>query len=134
LGFQNLFDGSPLLTLIGHSKPVLCHYLDDHKIVSGGEDRQFNWWELRTGKRLLTASASAEISSLYFDDSMMIAATRSGIVELRSMMEQKRVISLAEHHSSIDSIVVNGLNFISGSLDKSIKVWEIQRLSPSFFK
>jgi len=118
----------PVTTFIGHRNPILCHYFNGHIIVSGGEDRLLKWWDVRTGRCIASKDSFSDVSSIFFDDSMLLAATWTGVVHMWSTKQQKFINSFPEHSASVDSLVVNGLNFITGSLDKSIKVWEIQRL------
>ena len=54
LGGRTDFDGSSLVTLTGHSSPVLAvnFDIDGRRIVSGSSDKTLRIWEVKTGKQL----------------------------------------------------------------------------------
>jgi hypothetical protein len=52
---------------------------------------------------------------------MLVAGLWNGSLAFLSMQEQKFVTSIKDHSSAVESVVLNRLNLITGSLDKSVK-------------
>lgn len=63
----------------------------------------------------------SEISSIHFDDVILLAGTWQGDLEFWPMQHARQVLYLSEHSGSVNSVCLNGLHFVSGSMDKTIR-------------
>ena len=104
--------GECLQTFVGHQGPILsAKFSDDNRfIVSGGVDRSLKVWDIQTGKCL--HSMSSHDGLIYTLD---IGVVKLPTVEITPQLEYL-----------CKTIESSKLVAFSGSLDETIKVWDLE--------
>ena len=112
---------------------------DDTRLVSVGE-RTFTLWSLETGKIIDTHSLpydqgeSLDIVFFSTDDVALAVSYRSPFLYIWYLKSSDIWIPSQGHHGNITSIArshTNRQQFLSGSLDKKVKLWAIPQRKPS---
>jgi hypothetical protein len=111
---------------------------DEQTLVTGGNDRQLRFWELKTGQPCGTCEASAPVSALAFNPEGQIVV--SGCYDHRTQLWQAKqrdyIRTLEGHQGSVQAICVatnpetRTEYLISGSYDQTILLWSLQDSQP----
>ncbi|KAK4083838.1 uncharacterized protein Triagg1_1500 [Trichoderma aggressivum f. europaeum] len=120
---------------LGHERGVyICHFAHDGRtIISGSLDKTVRLWDINTGVNTLTLTAERGITTVALSpDSQYIAAGGyDQTIYLWEAMSGRLVEYLKDPDGHTDAIfsmafLSNGKGLVSGSLDRTIKIWELR--------
>ncbi|QDT92515.1 SUMF1/EgtB/PvdO family nonheme iron enzyme [Gimesia algae] len=132
----NLADGKLLRTLAGHSDKISCVALtpDGKKIISGDLGGTIKIWDFVSGSMIRTSSgnASTRLSSsihcLVTTPDGKNAVSNAGFgLNLWNIASGKLIRTLSGHSGTIICVAISldGKQLISGSIDRTVRVWDI---------
>lgn len=120
---------TPIKTLKGHQGAVNAVAISDNAklVVSGSEDGTVRVWERETGRQLHAfPSGDGPVNDVMFapDNKHIILA--SGSIQVWSLKNSQRKIRVTEHQQEINDLALNsnGRVLVSGSHDRSVRVWQ----------
>ncbi len=142
--------GKLLRTLKGHSGSVcsLAVSPDGQTVASGSTDKTIKLWDLSTGKLLRTLEESSDwvqAVAIGSDGETLVSGSRDGSIKIWKADSQdnkpvpkfssqalKCIKTISEHSSSINSLTIStdGLTFVTGSNDNTIKLWNLNTKKP----
>jgi WD40 repeat protein len=121
--------GEEIRTLEGHTHQItdLAFSPDGNTLVSGSWDGTVKFWNLKTrrqGRSLEPESGHINAIALSSDGKKLIVA--SDTLQIWPFPSGKKVISLESHSEAISTATFGNDNqtLISGSLDRSLKIWK----------
>ncbi|GMH33823.1 hypothetical protein BSKO_01657 [Bryopsis sp. KO-2023] len=129
-------DARKLHDLAAHTAIVNCIKLgriNAKLLVTGGEDRKVNIWEVGHTKALVSLSGhQSSVESVTFDaaEEFVAAGAVGGTVKLWDIDQGRVTRSFAGHRSSVTSVEFHPMkgDFVaSGSADTNVKIWDLRR-------
>ncbi|VDP27640.1 unnamed protein product [Heligmosomoides polygyrus] len=102
---------------------VTCVRFDDHRIVSGSVDRMIKMWDVRTGKCMHTID-------------WKLAEGHTGVVRclqvdtwriVWNVDSLQRLCTLHSHEDGVTCVQFSDRQIVSGSYDKTVKLWDFSR-------
>mmetsp|Transcript_11221 Transcript_11221/g.21347 ORF Transcript_11221/g.21347 Transcript_11221/m.21347 type:complete len:263 (+) Transcript_11221:691-1479(+) len=129
----NAANGSVMRVFSGHQGAVLCGAFNctGKLVVTGGEDGSVYVWNPKSGQANHKAISlhDAPINSLAcaLDSNLVLTGGQDHVMSLYNADSGKVLSSFAEHSDSVESVAFCPTLKLasSGSLDKSIKVWDL---------
>ncbi|XP_044947638.1 zinc finger CCCH domain-containing protein 17-like, partial [Hordeum vulgare subsp. vulgare] len=92
----------------------------------------FHAWNIKTGMKLSLEGPSGLVCSMTIKDVMLFAGTEDGRIMAWKFpakdINSEPVAILAGHDSHVISLAVSATRLYSGSLDKTIRVWDLKNL------
>ncbi|XP_044957207.1 zinc finger CCCH domain-containing protein 17-like, partial [Hordeum vulgare subsp. vulgare] len=92
----------------------------------------FHAWNIKTGMKLSLQGPSGLVCSMTIKDVMMFAGTADGRIKAWKFpakdINSEQVAILAGHDRHVISLAVSTTRLYSGSLDKTIRVWDLKNL------
>ncbi|CAG8609617.1 3241_t:CDS:10 [Dentiscutata erythropus] len=143
-GLSFVGDDCWLATLEGHTGSVTCLHYENGCLVSGSSDKTMKQWDMETGQCILTmdilwamSSSKAELRQVGFfsgeyalEYGDFVGALQFRDVGLASGTEDVRTgqahRTLLGHTGPITCLQFDDLHVVSGSIDKSIKIWDLR--------
>ena len=133
----NCNDDSLITTLTGHTEWVQCLIIDDGKLYSGSADRTIKIWNCSTDTLIKTLEehtnwvmcltiSDGKLYSGSYDNSIMVwnCSNHELITTLGVPEEHDEEGEYEGHTSSVLCLTINDGKLYSGSVDKTIKVWD----------
>ncbi|XP_071961162.1 NACHT domain- and WD repeat-containing protein 1-like isoform X2 [Antedon mediterranea] len=130
----DLMDGEPILTFTGHSGPVHCVAMssDSAYLVSGSADDSLRVWDVDSGEELRvikedhSSYSNHSVLCISHDCSKIISASNA-IINVYELSSGVEIHNLTGHSSPVSSIFISkdDMILVSGSDDKSVKVWSV---------
>ncbi|XP_033116394.1 NACHT domain- and WD repeat-containing protein 1-like isoform X2 [Anneissia japonica] len=130
----DLIDGEPILTFTGHNGPVNCVALSANstRVVTGSADNTLRVWDVDSGDEVRVIeedhSAYTNHSLLCIShDSSKIISGSTEIIMVYEMNSGQDIHRLTGHTLPVSCICISNDDqiLVSGSEDKSIKVWSV---------
>ncbi|RDB30116.1 Vegetative incompatibility protein HET-E-1 [Hypsizygus marmoreus] len=120
-----------LLPLDGHTDWVnsVAYSPNSKKLVSGSKDGTVRIWNAETGREISQFSLDSEVPTVaYSPDTNTVVSGSGNIITIWNIETKTRVFVLQEHSDLITSVTysANGKLIASGSLDKTILIWNAQ--------
>lgn len=115
--------------LIGHTSTVYQTIaLPDNKLISCSFDKTIRIWNLSTGEFIKTLNSFYIVNSIVLlDNNFLAAGLQNGVIQIWDLNTNVLIKSLGEHLDSICStnclLKLNDKEFISGSRDRSLIIW-----------
>lgn len=101
----------------------------DGQTLASGSNRIIEIWNPDTGKRLHTFSSqqSGSVYLAFSPDSRTLASSSGRSIDLWNLPSAQRIFSLSRHYKPVQSLAFspNGSILISGSDDKTMKIWQM---------
>jgi tricorn protease-like protein len=121
--------GKHLFTLEGHTGTVTSMALstDGKRIITGSEDETIKVWGADTGKLERTLKAPSEVLSVAISaDGKRIFADIPNAVGVWDAETGQLELTLQGHRLGVTSVAISkdGQRLVSGSYDRTVKVWE----------
>ncbi len=114
----------------GHTGPVLSASFspDGKRILTGSLDDTIRIWDVKTGRQLSSMEANDSISVSFSPDGRQILAGGNKTAVIRDAGTGEVVKTLKGHLDSISSssFSPDGTLVITGSLDKTAKIWDVK--------
>ena len=129
--FWEIATGKLIRKLKGHTDVVnsICLSADGEKIVSGSDDKSIKLWDFHKGTLLNTFKGHFNwVTSVRFsNDCTKIASTWDKSIKIWDVANFKLLKTLKGHSNDVTSICFSpdGKILISGSLDETIRVWNV---------
>ncbi len=135
----NLATGKSAKNLSGHKGAVttLKFSPDSGKLASGAADKSIFVWSLPAGKSFTQTQTTNEVSALIWVAGGKQLATGGGdkLIRVWQLPEFPKgalaVVKEIKGHegavTSLDTVLPAGTNFISGSLDGSLRLWSLEK-------
>ncbi len=124
----SLSSGKLRRTFLGHTNRVLSVALspDSQILASGSVDKTVKIWHLNSGKLLHTLSGNSHWANsvAISPDGRTVAGGIGDIVKIWDLNTGKLLHKLSGHSSDITSISFTANGIVSGSRDKTIKIWQ----------
>jgi len=100
-------------------------------LVSGGEDKTVQFWDIQTGKLLATLEGhSGPVKSLAIspDGKLLVSGGEDHTVRLWDIQTRKQLATLEGHSDTVKSVAISpdGKLLASGGEDKTVRLWDIQ--------
>ena len=125
--FWNTENGSLQFRLTGHQGAISAVRIDSRHIVTGGVDRSIRIWDAKNGKCLKTLTGhEGEVECLQFDSGNDVIASggQDKTIRIWSLNEGRCLAILNGHDDGVTCLKIDGDHIISGSADKSIRIWQ----------
>jgi len=120
----NLNNGVCMNTLSGHVEPVSSVVLTKCHLLSSSYDRTVKVWDLETGMCLQNFRHARDVLAISSDGKMIASGSSDKIVYELSLEDGLPVRSLRGHTGSVWAVHIDERGTISGSSDKTIRVWK----------
>ncbi len=121
--------GKEFKTLKGHNSDVWSIELtsDGKHLYSGSPDGTLKKWDVETGEELDTFDDLASWSIALSPNEKQILSSRGSTIKLWELETGGELLSLTGHESMINSVSFspNGRLIVSGSQDKTIRIWDL---------
>jgi len=136
----DISNGVCINTLEGHDKAVRRVQIIDNgkKILSGGDDHTIKLWDIQSGICTKTINNIANYGRFNITpDEKKIVSSENSYITIWDIEIDKCIGRFIGHENNITSIAIssNGKKIISGSFDKTIKIWDIQNATlPKIYK
>ncbi len=123
-----------ILALEGHKHKVMAAAIDGqgNRAATGGWDKAVKVWDLETGEELLSVTASAPVNAVAFvnDGKWVAAGGHDGKIGVWDTADGRLEAVLEGHELGITqfSASVDGMKLISSSIDRSLRLWDIEGL------
>lgn len=114
------------------SGKIRSSILLDNEIVIGcqsGEIRRINFKELKETARFQSHEDSVNCLIYWSSKNIIISGGKDARINFNNLDEKEVEFSLTAHNFSVYDLLINRDELISASMDKSIKVWNLQDLS-----
>lgn len=136
----NLVPATVEQKLDGHRREVNCFHIDKDILVAGGKDRRLTFWSLSRGKLLhsVDEAHSRLITSIRVKDNLAISSSRDKSIKVwrmfphpnhaepESSFQVDLLHTLTGHQHSVWTIDINENFLVSGSADRTIRVWRLE--------
>eukprot|EP00158_Paraphelidium_tribonemae_P005457 Partr_v1_DN27352_c1_g1_i2_m45888 putative Component of the SCF(sconB) E3 ubiquitin ligase complex involved in the regulation of sulfur metabolite repression, probably by mediating the inactivation or degradation of the metR transcription factor len=149
----NFHTGECLRVFQGHTNTVSCLQFDSYKIVSGSLDSSVKFWRIDTGSCEQTIDwvrsegHKGVVRNLKFDQWLMITSSDDKTLKVWELFDRnslsgefgsgnswlsqvgivgglKRMLTLKRHNDGVTCVQFDYKMIVSGSYDKTIKVWD----------
>lgn len=144
VGYNWKYGRCSIMTLKGHTNGVTCLQLDDNILASGSYDATIKIWNIETGEEIRTLRGhQAGIRALQFDDSKLISGSLDSKLDIELLsLESRFLTSVADtvkiwnwhtgecistlqgHTDGVISVHFDAQLLASGSIDKSVKIFD----------
>ncbi len=124
--------GQLVHTYSGHTDKInsVAFSPDGSFLLSGGDDMTLKLWSVATGAEIRNFSLDGVVHAVAFSPNGHIAAANAtSRIHLLNVDTGKAVAILVGHWDSVSSLAFSsdGTRLVSGSLDKTVKLWDISK-------
>jgi WD40 repeat protein len=136
--------------LKGHTASVFCLKFDESEkedvIISAGSDASFITWEFSTGvlRRKVNRAHGSSILHLCFDENYLVTGSKDKLIKVWNRKGQTLgratntpnksgylpsysvIMTLVGHTAAVNTIQLDKSEIISGSGDRTIKIWSLE--------
>eukprot|EP00053_Salpingoeca_punica_P013704 m.123987 g.123987 ORF g.123987 m.123987 type:complete len:441 (+) comp16275_c0_seq1:361-1683(+) len=113
--------------LAGHTGSVLCLQYDNEKIISGSSDSKIRVWSLATRSCVAILDRHEQsVLHLRFDKQFLVTCSKDHFIciwKIDSMNQYTFLRRLEGHRAAVNVVDFDGRLIVSGSGDRTIKVW-----------
>jgi WD40 repeat protein len=108
---------------------------DSQRLATGGEENSVKIWDVQTGQELLTLRGhKGDVYTVAFSPDArqwVASAGEDSVVKVWESDTGKLVRNFRGHTGLVSSLAFSpdGRRLVSGSRDKTVKVWDVSRLS-----
>jgi WD40 repeat protein len=126
--------GTLLNTLKGHTEmtQAIAFSRNGKLLVSSGKDKTLRVWDVSTGKSLCVLPGLSEASAILFglNDRFWVSAHNDCNIQIWQTTDHQRIGRLTGHSDLVNAIALspNGQFLVSGSADKTIKIWQLRAM------
>jgi len=117
--------GKQKTELVGHYSLVSSLHFEDDVLVTGSSDSSVRVWDMTTGKckqRLLTTS---KVFCVYLYDNWVVSGCDNAAAILWNVNTGEQVARYNPHHDAVLCAQFDTQRMVTGSYDKTIKVWDL---------
>ncbi|KAG7221916.1 hypothetical protein INR49_016942 [Caranx melampygus] len=139
----NAETGECIHTLYGHTSTVRCMHLHEKRVVSGSRDATLRVWDIETGQCLhVLMGHVAAVRCVQYDGRRVVSGAYDFMVKVWDPETETCLHTLQGHTNRVYSLQVSsfrdekdrqtvrttfdGIHVVSGSLDTSIRVWDVE--------
>jgi WD40 repeat protein len=117
--------GRVVETLMGHTKQVYCLQFDEAKLASGSGDHTVRVWDARSRRCELTLAGHVNsVMALQFDANFrLVSGGYDKTIRVWDLRTGRQLRTLFGHSSAVFSLQFDADKIVSGSADRSVKVW-----------
>jgi WD40 repeat protein len=127
----NLANGAKERDLGGHTQPISSVAVSGNGqfLAGGAADNAFSVWKLADGALVKKIGTPAGVTAVALDPEAKVAAAglTNNLIQLINPADGKEIRQLTGHGGAISGVVFSpkGDQIISGSADKTVKVWAV---------
>ena len=117
-------------TMTEHEQGVLCVIqmdMQDNRIVSGGKDKSLKVWDFKGLSCKKSINAHNDWIYCLYDlgNGQLATGSRDNLIKIWDMKDYQCLKTFTGHSNTVISIFKEGKKLISGSADKTIKIWSM---------
>ncbi|MDC3220687.1 hypothetical protein OAT71_02620 [Flavobacteriales bacterium] len=113
------------------SGKIRASILVDNEIIIAcqtGEIRRINFKELKETSRFQSHDDSVNCLKYWPDRKIIISGGKDAKINFNDLDKKEVAFSLVAHNFSVYDLAIQGDDFLSASMDKSVKVWDMDNL------
>lgn len=107
-----------------HEGSVLSICAYNGLLVSGGSDRRVVVWDLSTGDPIrIIRDHTDSVLCVRFNDRRLVSCSKDRTIRTYLLPDFRRQFRMEDHRAAVNAISVSGDYIVSGSGDRSMKIW-----------
>ncbi|EKM55022.1 uncharacterized protein PHACADRAFT_255327 [Phanerochaete carnosa HHB-10118-sp] len=107
-----------------HEGSVLSICAYNGLLVSGGSDRRVVVWDLSTGDPVrILRDHTDSVLCVRFNDRRLVSCSKDRTIRTYLLPDFRRQFRMEDHRAAVNAISVSGDYIVSGSGDRSMKIW-----------
>eukprot|EP01111_Echinosteliopsis_oligospora_P010622 TRINITY_DN335_c0_g1_i1.p1 TRINITY_DN335_c0_g1~~TRINITY_DN335_c0_g1_i1.p1 ORF type:complete len:469 (-),score=118.53 TRINITY_DN335_c0_g1_i1:100-1506(-) len=134
--------GECLQTFDGHTNYVRSLQFEDNKLVSGSADGTIRLWDMTTGQAtgIFRSPSSCAVRDFQFEGNKLVSAFADSTIRIWDLTQASAITAVENNPSAITGELTGhtlplwclrfqGHRLVSGSADRSVKVWDMRKMS-----